>query len=98
MASVITLKGIDQGISNLNYRNKNSLKYSLVNTVRQFYENENSVESMQGIDRDELVKFLWNIGDDPAIIKKKMKNLSSIKSSVNVNLKKLYNEKKILRE
>ena len=93
MAAVITLKGIDQGISNLNCRDKNALKYRLVNIIRQFYENENSVESMQGIDRDELVKLLWNIGDDPAIIKKKRKNLSSIKSSVNANLKKFYKEK-----
>jgi len=93
MAAVITLKGIDQGISNLNCRDKNALKYRLVNIIRQFYENENSVESMQGIDRDELVKLLWNIGDDPAIIKKKRKNLSSIKSSVNDNLKKFYKEK-----
>ena len=94
MSSVITIKGIDQGISNLNCRDKNALKYRLVNIIRQFYENENSVESMQGIDRDELVKLLWNIGDDPAIIKKKRKNLSSIKSSVNDNLKKFYKEKK----
>ena len=93
MSSVITIKGIDQGISNLNCRDKNALKYRLVNIIRQFYENENSVESMQGIDRDELVKLLWNIGDDPAIIKKKRKNLSSIKSSVNANLKKFYKEK-----
>jgi len=94
MAAVITLKGIDQGISNLTCRHKTALKYRLVNIIRQFYENENSVESMQGIDRDELVKLLWNIGDDPAIIKKKRKNLSSVKSSVNTNLKKLYKEKK----
>jgi len=94
MASVITLKGIDQGISNLNYRNKNSLKYSLVNTVRQFYENESSVESIHSIDTEELVKVLWNTEYDPAIIKKKRKNLSNVKSSVNANLKKLYKKKK----
>lgn len=94
MASVITLKGIDKAISNLNYRNKNSLKYRLVNTVRQFYENESSVGSMQGIDRDELVKVLWNTEDDTAIIKKKRKNLSNVKSSVNASLKNLYKEKK----
>ena len=94
MASVITLKGIDQAISNLNYRNKNSLKYRIVNNVRQFYENESSVESMQGINGDELIKVLWNTGGDPAIIKKKRKNLSSIKYFVNANLKELYREKK----
>ena len=94
MASIITLKGIDQGISNLNCRNKNALKYRLVNIVRQFYENESSVESIQGIESDELVKVLWDTGDDPATIKKKRKNLSNIKSSINANLKKLYEEGK----
>jgi len=94
VAYVITLKGIDQAISNLNYRNKNSLKYRLVNILRQFYENESSVESMHSIDTEELVKLLWNTGDDPAAIKNRRKNLSSIKYSVNANLKKLYKEKK----
>ena len=94
MAYGITLKGIDQAISSLNYRNNNSLKYRLVNTIRQFYENERSVESMHSIDTEELVKVLWNTEDDPEIIKKKRKNLSSVKSSLNANLKQLYKEKK----
>ncbi len=96
MASVITLKGIDQALSDLNYRNKNALKYRLVHTIRQFYESEDLVESMQDIDTDELVKVLWNIGDDPAAIKNRRKNLNSIKSSVNTDLQKLNNEGKNL--
>ena len=96
MASVITLKGMDQAFSDLNYRNKKALKYRLVHTIRQFYENEDLVESMQGIDTDELIKVLWNIGDDPAAIKNRRKNLNSIKSSVNTDLQKLYSEGKNL--
>ena len=96
MASVITLKGIDQALSDLNYRNKNALKYRLVHTIRQFYESEDLVESMQGIDTDELIKVLWNTGDDPGAIKNRRKNLNSIKSSVNTDLQKLYNEGKNL--
>ena len=89
MAS-ITLKGIDQGISDLNFKNKDTLQYRLVNKIRGYYENEDSIEHIKDIDRDELVKALWNIGDDPEEIKSKRKNLSSIKSSVNSRLKKLF--------
>jgi formylglycine-generating enzyme required for sulfatase activity len=94
VAYVITIKGIDQAISNLNYRNKNSLKYRLVNTIRQFYKNESSIESIDSIGTEQLITLLWDTVNDPAIIKKKRKNLSSLKSSVNTNLKQLYKEKK----
>jgi len=94
VAHIITLKCIDQAIASLNYRNKNSLKYRLVDNIRQFYENESSIESIDSIGAEQLVTLLWNTGDDPAIIKKKRKNLSSVKSSINTNLKKLYKEKK----
>ena len=90
MASLITLKGIDQAISNLNYQNKKSLKYRLVTVLRQFYEDENSVESLRGIDADELIKVLWGTADDPATTKKKRKNLRRIRYSVNADLKTLY--------
>ena len=86
MASLITLKGIDQAISNLNYQSKKSLKYRLVTVLRQFYEDESSVESLQGIDADELIKVLWGIADDPAKTKEKRKNLRRIRYSVNTDL------------
>ena len=90
MASLITLKGIDQAISNLNYQNKKSLKYRLVTVLRQFYEDESSLESLRGIDADELIKVLWGTADDPATTKEKRKNLRRIRYSVNADLKTLY--------
>ena len=92
MASLITLKGIDQAISNLNYQNEKSLKYRLVSLLRQLYEDERSIESLQDIGADKLIEVLWGIADDPDAIKKKRKNLSRIKYSVNVDLKVLYRE------
>jgi len=94
VAAVISLKGIDQAIADLNYQNENTLKYRLVHAIRRHYEDESSVGSIQGIDAEELVKVLWDTGDDPEIIKNKRKNLSSIKSSVNADLKNLYSEGK----
>jgi tetratricopeptide (TPR) repeat protein len=94
MASLITLKGIDQAISNLTYKNKNALKYRLVTTIRQYYKDENSVETIQGVDADELAKFLWNIGDDPTATKSKRKNLRRIRYALNTDLRGLYKEGK----
>jgi len=94
MASLITLEGIDQAISNLTYKKKNALKYRLVTTVRQHYKDENSVETIQGIDADELAKVLWNIGDDPAATESKRKNLRRIRYALNADLRGLYTEGK----
>ena len=94
MASLITLEGIDQAISNLTYKNKNALKYRLVTTIRQYYKDENSVETIQGVDADELAKVLWNIGDDPTATKSKRKNLRRIRYALNTDLRGLYKEGK----
>ena len=94
MASLITLEGIDQAISNLTYKNKNALKYRLVTTIRQYYKDENSLETIQGIDADELAKVLWNIGDDPAATESKRKNLRRIRYALNTDLRGLYKEGK----
>jgi len=94
MASLITLKGIDQAISNLNYQNKKSLKYRLVTVLRRFYVDEDSVESLRGIDADELIKVLWGIVGDPATTKEKRKNLRRIRYSVNADLRTLYRKDK----
>jgi len=94
MASLITLKGIDQAISNLNYRNKKSLKHRLVSVLRQLYEDESSIESLPNIRADELIEVLWGISDDPGTIKKKRKNLSKTRYSVNADLKALYRQGK----
>ncbi|MBW1716210.1 MAG: hypothetical protein JRJ77_10370 [Deltaproteobacteria bacterium] len=94
MASLITLEGIDKAISNLTYKNKNALKYRLVTTIRQYYKDENSVETIQAIDADELVKVLWNIIDDPTATESKRKNLRRIRYALNTDLRGLYKEGK----
>lgn len=94
MATVISLKGIDEAISNLNYKDNKTLKYKLVHIIREFYESEGAVTTLQDIDKDEFVKALWDTGDDPSTIKSKRKNLSSIKSSVNADFKRLYEDDK----
>jgi hypothetical protein len=94
MASLITLKDIDQAISNLNYGEKKTLRRRFVDTIRQFYESKGSVESLGGIPTEALVRVLWIAGDDPEAMRSRRKSLSSIKYSVNVHLRRLYREGK----
>ena len=94
MPPVITLKGIDEATSNLNYRNQNALKTRLLAVLRDFYGDESQVESLEAIDPDGLIKSLWDTGNDPAVIKSRRRNLSSLRSSVNNDLEKLFRDGK----
>jgi hypothetical protein len=91
MASVITLQGIDRAISNLNYRSKKSLKYRLVNAIRQFYTDQASVDTIREIDVHRLAKTLWDAQDAPETTQERRKSLRRIRYSVNADLRKLYN-------
>jgi formylglycine-generating enzyme required for sulfatase activity len=90
MALAITLVGIDRAISNLNYKNKNTLKYRYVQHIRQYYTTENAVVSLNEIDHEALIKILWDSDHRHETIKNKRKNLNSLRSSVNTDFKKLY--------
>jgi len=92
VASAITLDGIDQAISNLKYKNENTLKYKFVHHIRQYYTVENAVVSLTEIEHEELIKMLWDTDHSPEAIKNKRKNLNSVRSSVNADFKKLYDK------
>jgi formylglycine-generating enzyme required for sulfatase activity len=94
VSPAVTLKGIDQAISNLNYSSQRSLKYRLVAAIRDFCEDEDALERLGEIDSDVLIRMLWMTGDDPVTIRHRRKNLSSIRSSVNADLKRLYDAEK----
>ncbi|MBF0227401.1 MAG: hypothetical protein HQK76_18305, partial [Desulfobacterales bacterium] len=93
MNTSITMEGIRNAISNLNYDNPKSLKYKLINAIASFYDSDNSPNTINSIDSDALIKIIWEI-DDPSAIKSKRKNLSSVKSTLNNELLKLFNEDK----
>lgn len=94
MPIIIKLQDIDEAIENLHYKNETTLKSRLLRAVRQYYSDDSSAESLQTIDAEELVKTVWETGDDRDLLKTKRKNFSSLKSSVNSDLKKLYVEGK----
>ncbi|MBE9581052.1 MAG: SUMF1/EgtB/PvdO family nonheme iron enzyme [Proteobacteria bacterium] len=94
MAAVISIKGIDEAISNLNYQNPQALKSRLVHVILGFYKDESSVEALRQINAEEIIKAVWDTDSAPSIIKAKRKNLSSTKSSVNADLRRLFKEGK----
>ncbi|MFC1823231.1 formylglycine-generating enzyme family protein [Thermodesulfobacteriota bacterium] len=92
MNQAITLNGIEQAVINLPYRNEKALKYRLVQLIKTRYEDEKALTSLPAIEPDELIKALWDTGNSQQLIRNKRKNLSSIKSAVNADLKKLYDK------
>ncbi|MBW2304670.1 MAG: hypothetical protein JRF57_13275 [Deltaproteobacteria bacterium] len=94
MTAAITLKGIDKAIENLRYRNRNSSKFRLLQAIRAYYRDEHSLETIREIDSDELIRTLWAVGDNPTKLKHRRKNLSSLRSSINADLIRIYHENK----
>jgi formylglycine-generating enzyme required for sulfatase activity len=94
MAVSITLSGIDQAISNLDYKNLSSLKSRMISFIRGQYPADRPIDSITPMPTDELVKALWDTGIDHRASRTKRKNLHTVKSSINADLKVLYNEGK----
>ncbi|MBN1103064.1 MAG: SUMF1/EgtB/PvdO family nonheme iron enzyme [Deltaproteobacteria bacterium] len=92
LQSEITLEGIDQAIAGLGYRNEGALKYRLVAAIREFYTEDGTPDCRQNFLGEELIRMLWDVDKDPESLKSKKKNLSSVKSSVNADLRRLYKE------
>ncbi len=89
MAAIISLQNIQQVVSNLPYPSAKSLKSRLVQAIMQYYNDADTVRTLQIIPAEALIQALWQTGDDSVLIRKKQKNLSSVRSSVNIDLKKL---------
>ncbi|MCG8532724.1 MAG: hypothetical protein MI749_18985, partial [Desulfovibrionales bacterium] len=86
--SNITLNGIETLAENLNYR-PNSVKFKAFMAIKSFYNREEDIETLNAIDTDKLIQTIWNLGGHPAKIKAKRKNFFSLKSAINVDLKRL---------
>ena len=90
MHSKISLKGIDETIKNFPRTKRKSLKYKLITTIRKYYQYDSDIGKTKRIPPDDLIKILWNTGDDPAKIKEKKKNFSNLKSTLNRDLRNMF--------
>jgi len=89
----ISIEGIDQTLTNLNYR-QGSIKQKAISAIRTFYSSEDSIKKLNSIDTDVLIKSIWDVKDDPLKIKTKRRNFYSVKSSINRDLEKLSRKNK----
>ncbi len=90
----ISLKGIDEAISVFPRGKKKNLKYTLITAIRKYYRTDSDIEEIKKIPVDDLIKVLWDTGDDPAELKEKRKNFSNLKSTLNRDLRDMFNNGK----
>jgi len=90
VAAVVSLNGIDEAIRNLDYKAKDSPKLKLVQAIRAHYSDELTPTTLQAIDSDTLVSRVWDTALDENRLRSRRKNLASIRSSVNLDLKLLF--------
>ncbi len=91
MQPKISLKGIDEAIETFPKTKRENLKYKLITTIRTYYQSDSDIEKIKSIPPDDLIKILWDTGDDPAKIKEKKKNFSNLKSTLNRDLRNMFN-------
>jgi hypothetical protein len=89
---VITLKGIEDALGNLEYRNENALKTRLIHVLRGVYLSHGGPDSVEAIPSEDLIASLWGALGDAEMLRSRRKNLNSVKSSVNADLRRLYRE------
>ncbi len=85
--ALITHQGISAAIANLR-PNPATLKGRLISLIHSYCPTDERLAEIDAIPAEDLIRQLWEV-DDPAVIHQKKKNLSSLKSSINKDLKKL---------
>ncbi len=94
MSLNITMDGIDEAISNLNYRSPNSPKHKLVYAIRKYYDAEGALGRIRRIDGDQLIRQVWETGENVEAVQSRRKNFNSVKSLINQELDALYRGEK----
>jgi|GEM_PF-212273 len=90
--ALITHQGMSEAIANLQ-PNPATLKGRLIILIRSYFPTEESLETIESIAAEDLIRQLWEV-DAPEDVRQKKKNLSSLKSSINKDLKNLAREGK----
>jgi hypothetical protein len=86
----ISYEGIERVIENLDYTNPGILKYKYIQALKSLYNPNEDVMSVQKPDPDDLIRKIWDTSGNLQAVRAKRKNLSSIRSTVNADLKNLF--------
>ncbi|MCK9294037.1 MAG: SUMF1/EgtB/PvdO family nonheme iron enzyme [Desulfobulbaceae bacterium] len=85
--ALITHQGISAALADLR-PNPATLKGRLLSLIHSYCPTDERLAEIDSIPAEDLIRQLWEV-DDPAEIHQKKKNLSSLKSSINKDLKNL---------
>ncbi|MDX9787364.1 MAG: SUMF1/EgtB/PvdO family nonheme iron enzyme [Desulfobacterales bacterium] len=88
----ISAAGVETAIAGLRYRNPSALKSRLLAAIAGYYEGVEFPESVRVVPTDDLIQKVWELENDPAQIISKRKNFNSIKSAINADLKRAWQE------
>ena len=87
MPALVTIEGINQALSNLACK-PDTLRSRLISVLLSYFPDEKSLQECNSLPAEEIIAKVWQI-DAPEEIKKRRKNLSSLKSALNKSLKDL---------
>ncbi len=87
---MLTIEGIETAIANLGLTKETSPKYRLLQAIRRLYESQDSIEQLPPPDPDELIKEVWQLDGDKEALKKKRRNLNTLRSALNSDFMRLY--------
>ena len=90
----VSIAGIEKAVSALDYQNPQGLKCRLLLAIKQRYVDEDALNTLQAILPEELIPSIWETAMDPVAVRSKLKNLNSIRSSVNADLMRSFEQGK----
>ncbi|MCW7754078.1 hypothetical protein OOT00_08770, partial [Desulfobotulus sp. H1] len=88
----LSLKGIDQALDNLPYRNPNTPKYRLIMTIRKHFTSDADLALIPDLAMETLIPDIWETGNDQQHIRSRRKNFASLRTAINADLKKMMEE------
>ena len=86
MNQSISLDGIEKAVSGLGYKNPNTQKCRLIQAIKSYYTDKDAINEVESIPPEALISAVWSTETNPNQIRSKLKNLNSIKSSINKDL------------
>ena len=89
MTPAITLSGINKAVANLEYKNARTYKYKYIHFILSHYQSDAAIKTITAIAEDIIIRHVWDLADDMDH-RSKRRNLISLRSSVNNDLKQLF--------
>ena len=88
--TMLTIEGIETAIENLGVIKETSPRYRLLKAIWRLYEHQENIEEITPPDPEELIKAVWQVDGDKQGLRRKIRNLNSLRSALNSEFMRLY--------